>query len=50
MDESGAKDFTLDLAQDYTSKSLTALDSFIASTGDKTYLEEIVKMLAGRKS
>lgn len=50
MDESGAKDFTLDLAQDYTYKSLTALDSFIASTGDKTYLEEIVKMLAGRKS
>ena len=50
MDESGAKDFTLDLAQDYTSKSLTALDSFIASTGDKTYLEEIVKMLASRKS
>jgi len=50
MDESGAKDFTLDLAQDYTSKSLTALDSFIASTGDKTYLEEIVEMLAGRKS
>lgn len=50
MDESGAKDFTLDLAQDYTSKSLTALDRFIASTGDKTYLEEIVKMLAGRKS
>lgn len=50
MDESGAKDFTLDLAQDYTYKSLTALDSFIASTGDKTYLEEIVKMLASRKS
>ena len=50
MDESGAKDFTIDLAQDYTSKSLTALDSFIASSGDKTYLEEIVKMLAGRKS
>lgn len=50
MDESGAKDFTLDLAQDYTSKSLTALDRFIASTGDKTNLEEIVKMLAGRKS
>jgi geranylgeranyl diphosphate synthase type II len=50
MDESGAKDFTLDLAQDYTSKSLTALDSFKTTSGDKTYLEEIVKMLAGRES
>lgn len=50
MDESGAKDFTLELAQDYTSKSLTALDSFNSASGDKTYLEEIVKMLAGRES
>ena len=50
MDESGAKDFTLELAQDYTSKSLTALDSFTTTKGDKGYLEEIVKMLAGRES
>lgn len=50
MDESGAKDFTLGLAQDYTSKSLTALDTFTTTTGDKGYLEEIVKMLAGRES
>mgnify|MGYP000327255935 CR=1 FL=1 len=50
MDESGAKDFTLDLAQDYTSKSLKALESCTSTAGDKTYLEEIVKMLAGRES
>ena len=50
MHQSGAKDFTLNLAQEYTSKSLTALDGFKTTTGDKTYLEEIVKMLAGRES
>ena len=50
MDESGAKDYTLELAQKYTSKSLTALNSFDTPSGDKTYLEEIVKMLAGRES
>ncbi len=50
MNESGAKDYTLELAQKYTSKSLTALNSFDTPSGDKTYLEEIVKMLAGRES
>ncbi|MDB4107315.1 polyprenyl synthetase family protein [Bacteroidia bacterium] len=50
QENTGAKDFTLKLAQDYTSKGLTALDSFNTTLGDKGYLEEIVKMLAGRES
>jgi|TARA_B110000902_G_scaffold93077_1_gene110384 geranylgeranyl diphosphate synthase type II len=50
MTESGAKDFTVDLAQDYTAKSLTALDHFHNTIGDKGYLEEIVKMLSSRES
>jgi geranylgeranyl diphosphate synthase type II len=50
MKESGAKDFTLELAQNYTSESLAALESFNTTEGDKSYLEEIVKMLAGRES
>ena len=49
MDESGAKDYTLKLAQEYTDKSLNALQHFTTS-GDKSYLEEIVHMLAGRES
>ena len=50
MTESGAKDFTIYLAQDYTAKSLTALDSFHSTSGDKQYLEEIVKVLSERES
>ena len=49
MDESGAKDYTLKLAQEYTVNSLNALQHFTTS-GDKSYLEEIVHMLAGRES
>ena len=50
MTESGAKDFTVDLAQDYTAKSLNGLDHFHTTLGDKGYLEEIVKMLSSRES
>jgi geranylgeranyl diphosphate synthase type II len=49
MNESGAMDFTLNLAQNYTSKSLTALNNFRATVGDKGYLEEIVRMLSSRE-
>ena len=49
MDESGAKDYTLKLAQEYTVNSLNTLKYFNTS-GDKVYLEEIVHMLAGRES
>jgi geranylgeranyl diphosphate synthase type II len=49
MDESGAKDYTLKLAQEYTVNSLNTLKHFNTS-GDKVYLEEIVHMLAGRES
>jgi geranylgeranyl diphosphate synthase type II len=49
MDSSGAKDYTLKLAQEYTDLSLNGLQHFNTS-GDKSYLEEIVHMLAGRES
>ena len=49
MDSSGAKDYTLKLAQEYTDKSLNVLQEYTTS-GDKSYLEEIVYMLAGRES
>lgn len=49
MANSGAKNYTLKLAQEYTDKSLNALQHFTTS-GDKSYLEEIVHMLAGRES
>ncbi|MFT4875529.1 MAG: geranylgeranyl diphosphate synthase type II [Bacteroidia bacterium] len=49
MDESGAKDYTLKLAQEYTVNSLNTLKHFNTS-GDKVYLEEIVHMLSGRES
>jgi geranylgeranyl diphosphate synthase type II len=49
MDNSGAKDYTLKLAQEYTDLSLNRLQHFNTS-GDKSYLEEIVHMLAGRES
>ncbi len=49
MDNSGAKDYTLKLAQEYTDLSLNSLQDFNTS-GDKSYLEEIVHMLAGRES
>lgn len=50
MDASGAKDFTLNLAQEYTAQSLLALSTFSTDVGDKSYLEEIVEVLAGRES
>ena len=49
QESSGAKDFTLKLAQKYTDQSLSALTE-LNTSGDKTYLEEIVQMLAGRES
>ena len=49
MDNSGAKHYTLKLAQEYTDLSLNGLQDFTTS-GDKSYLEEIVHMLAGRES
>jgi geranylgeranyl diphosphate synthase type II len=49
MDHSGAKNYTLKLAQEYTTQSLNSLQDFNTS-GDKSYLEEIVHMLAGRES
>jgi len=49
MDNSGANNYTLKLAQEYTDKSLNALQHFNTS-GDKSYLEEIMYMLAGRQS
>ena len=49
MDNSGAKDYTLKLAKEYTTKSLNTLQDF-NTTGDKSYLEEIVHMLARRES
>jgi geranylgeranyl diphosphate synthase type II len=49
QETSGAKDFTLNLAQEYTANSLSTLEGFNAS-GDTSYLEEIVQMLAGRES
>ena len=49
MDNSGAKDYTLKLAQEYTDLSLNGLQHFNTS-GDKSYLEEIVHMLSGRES
>jgi geranylgeranyl diphosphate synthase type II len=49
MDNSGAKDYTLKLAQEYTNLSLNGLQHF-NTPGDKSYLEEIVHMLAGRES
>lgn len=49
MDDTGAKEYTLELAQQYTRKSLNALNHINVS-GDKTYLQEIVEILAGRES
>ena len=49
MENSGAKNNTLKLAQEYTDRSLNALQHFNTS-GDKSYLEEIMYMLAGRQS
>lgn len=49
MTQTGAKDATLQLAQKYTSESLDSLAQ-ISTSGDNSYLEEIVKMLAGRES
>jgi len=49
MIQTGADQKTLQLAQEHTIKN-TALLANINASGDKTYLEEIMKMLSERES
>lgn len=50
MQESGAKEFTQNLAQEYIIKSQLLLRNFNSIAGDKSFLQEIVQILAGREN
>lgn len=49
MDKTEARNRTLTLAQSYTDESLTLIQH-LKTSGDKSYLKEIVTMLAGREN
>jgi geranylgeranyl diphosphate synthase type II len=49
MDKTEARNRTLTLAQSYTNESLTLIQH-LKTSGDKSYLKEIVTMLAGREN